>query len=76
MVVTSYTRQICEHAKDGIQGTKTVSYVSRSMIQAENETLKNLITAMTCLCDGADEVFRTLASLPREQVTEAIKKMV
>jgi hypothetical protein len=80
-----------------------VSYVSRSMILAESETLNGLITALVRLCGesknmsryeylanlteiatevaerkriSADEVFKTLASLPREQVAEAVKKMV
>ena len=80
-----------------------MSYVSRSMILAENETLRSLIAAISCLCEGAqnmsryqylaqlteiateiaeikkvsaDEVFKQLASLPRDKVAEAVKEMV
>jgi hypothetical protein len=35
-----------------------VSYVSRSMIIAENETLKALVTALSCLVEGAKTMSR------------------
>jgi hypothetical protein len=80
-----------------------MSYVSRSMIEAEHETFRNLVAAVSCLMEGtavmsryqylahlteiateiaqskktsADEVFKTLAALPREQVAEAVKRML
>ena len=80
-----------------------MSYVSKSMIQAEHETFLNLVAAVSCLMEGtaamsrfeylsylteiatdiaqskktsADEVFKTLAALPREKVAEAVKRML
>ena len=73
------------------------------MILAENETLHNLVNALSCLCEGtaamsryqylahlsevatelaqlkkmsADEIFRTLASVPRDKVPEVLRSMV
>jgi hypothetical protein len=80
-----------------------MSYVARSMIEAEHETLMNLVRALSCLSEGAgsmsryqslayltevateialakktsaDDVFKTLAALPRDKVTEVVKKMM
>jgi hypothetical protein len=80
-----------------------MSFVAKSMIRAEHETLRGLMAAASCLTEGtaamsrfeylahltelatdlaqskktsADEVFKTLAALPREKVAEAVKRML
>jgi hypothetical protein len=80
-----------------------VSYVARSVLTAERETLTALMSAVSCLTEGAeamsryqylahitelateiaqakktsvDEVFKQLASLPRDQVASAARKMM